>query len=99
MRLFSTILFLSLFFLVAHVNSQDLPLLGRVPKLGGDWSLRQQEATNKAYQSYSWATFTNSKTGDILSFAAHKIPNSARTVQGDPVRQAAADMRPDGVPV
>jgi hypothetical protein len=75
-------------------------LLGELPQLGRDWLLRQQEATNRGGYEYSWATFTNSKTGDILSFAADRYTNGVvRTVRSAPSRQAAIDMFPAGLPL
>ena len=50
-----------------HVDAQELSLLGRLPQLGWDWLLQKQEAKKKGAYEYSWATFTNSKTGDRKS--------------------------------
>ena len=60
---------------VLRADSQDFPLLGQLPQLGRDWSLRQQGAEKKDRFENSWVTFTNSKSGDIMSFAATKLHN------------------------
>jgi len=83
---------------IAHVNGQELSLLGQLPQLGRDWSLRQRETKREGAYEYSWAIFTNSKTGDLISFAADKYTNADRKVRYDPVRQAATDMFPGGLP-
>ncbi len=83
---------------IAHVNGQELSLLGQLPQLGRDWSLRQRETKREGTYEYSWAIFTNSKTGDLISFAADKYTNADRNVRYDPVRQAATDMFPGGLP-
>ena len=84
---------------VARVDAQELSLLGRLPQFGRDWSLHRQEEKKKGTYEYSWATFTNSKTGDLISFAADKNMNAKRMVESSPVRQAAIDMFPGGLPM
>ena len=88
-----------------HADAQELPLLGKLPQLGREWVLQKQgwfpekqEAGKKADYEGAWATFTNSKTGDIMSFAADRYPNTKRAVGNSPVRQAATDMFPGGLP-
>ncbi len=81
------------------VAAQELSLLGRLPQLGRDWSLQKQDAKKKGAYEYSWATFTNSKTGDRISFAADKYTNASRTVGSSPTHQAAIDMFPGGLPM
>ena len=88
-----------------HAYAQELPLLGKLPQLGREWVLQKQgwfpqkQETNKkgAYEG-SWATFTNSKTGDIMSFAADRSPNIKSAVGNSAVRQASIDMFPGGLP-
>ena len=81
-----------------HVDAQELSLLGQLPELRRDWTLRNQATKKEGAYEYSWATFTNSKTGDLISFAADKYTNANRAVGSDPVRQAATDMFPGGLP-
>lgn len=79
-------------FALAQANGQEIPLIEKLRPLGRDWSLRQQETKLKGDYEYSWSTFTNSKTGDILSFAADRYTNGVeRKVTSSPVRQAATD--------
>jgi hypothetical protein len=78
--------------------AQELPLLGRLPKLGRDWSLQQQDAKQKGAFEYAWATFTNSKTGDRISFAADKYNGANRSAGSDPTRSTAISMFPGGLP-
>src|SRR5437868_12621898 len=79
-------------FALAQADGQEIPLIGRLRPLGREWSLRQQETKLKGDYEYSWSTFTNSETGDILSFAADRYTNGVvRKVTSSPVRQAATD--------
>jgi hypothetical protein len=81
-----------------RVDAQELSLLGGLPQLGRDWLLQKQDTKSEGSYEYSWATFTNSKTGDLISFAAEKYGNANRAVGSDPVRQAATEMFPGGLP-
>ncbi len=88
-----------------HADAPELPLLGKLPDLGRDWVLQKQgsspqqpETKKTGAWSCAWATFTNSKTGDIMSFAADRYLNTKRTVGSDPVRQSATDKFPGGLP-
>jgi hypothetical protein len=81
-----------------QIEAQELSLVGHLPQLGRDWLLQKQETKKAGVYEYSWATFTNSKTGDIIAFAADKYTKANRTVGSDPVRQAAIDMFPGGLP-
>ena len=89
-----------------HADAQELPLLGKLPQLGPDWVLQKQgwlpekqEAGKKPYREDAWATFTNSKTGDIMSFAAERYANiTSRALVGGAVEQSASEMFPDGLP-
>ena len=83
---------------VPHASSQELPLFGQIPQPGREWTLREKGAPQKGIYQYSWATFTNSKTGDILSFVADQWTNVVRKVGDSPVQQAATDMFPGGYP-
>lgn len=77
-----------------HADGSELPLLGKLPDLGRDWVLQKQVTKKEKTYEYSWATFTNSKTGDIMSFAADRFPNIKRAVGSAPVRQGASEMFP-----
>lgn len=92
------IFLLAVFCFAIHADAQELPLLGRLPQLGRDWSLQKQDAKKEWNYEYSWATFTNSKTGDLISFAADRYPNKNRAVGSDPTREAAIGMFPGGLP-
>ena len=89
-----------------HADAQELPLLGQLPQLGPDWVLQKQgwfpekpEAGKKVSYEGAWATFTNSKTGDIMSFAADRYANgTSRTLKGGGTEQSASEMFPDGLP-
>ncbi len=82
-------------------RAQELPLFGRLPQPGRDWTLREQGADKDPgwRHEYAWATFTNVKTGDILSFVADSYDNVVRKVGDAPVRQASSDMFPGGYPI
>ena len=82
-----------------HVGAQELPLLGRLPDLGRDWLLLKQEAKQQGAYEYSWASFTNSKTGDLFSFAADRWRNTNRAVGSAPVREATLGMFAGGLPM
>jgi hypothetical protein len=91
-RISAILVFFVCYFALAQANGQEIPLIGKLRPLGRDWSLRQQATKLKGDYEYSWATFTNSKTGDILSFAADRYTNGiVRKVTSEPVRQAATD--------
>ena len=88
-----------------HADAQELPLLGKLPQLGREWVLQKQgcspqkqETKKKGAYEWSWATFTNSKTDDIMSFAADRSPNTKSAVGDAAVRQASIDMFPGGLP-
>ncbi len=89
-----------------HADAQELPLLGQLPQLGPDWVLQKQgwfpekqEAGKKPFYEGAWATFTNSKTGDIMSFAADRYANgTSRTLKGGGTEQSASEMFPGGLP-
>ena len=81
-----------------HADAQELSLLGHLPRLGRDWLLQEQGTKKERAYEYSWASFTNSKTGALISFAADKYTNASRSVESSPVRQAAIDMFPGGLP-
>lgn len=99
-----------IFFLLAcghahHLNAQEFSLLGKLPELGREWVLQNHGSLPEkaapvekgAYES-SWATFTNAKTGDIISFAADRYTNIDRRVTDGSVHQSACDMFPGGLP-
>jgi hypothetical protein len=101
----SPIFFLLLCCLPHHVNAQEVPLLGKLPQLGPGWALQNKgtlpEGKNpKEKGSYegSWATFTNTKNGDLISFAADRYTGIDRNVWDFAVRQSACDMFPIGLP-
>src|SRR4051794_9612114 len=88
-----------------YADAQELPLLGKLPDLGREWVLQKQgsspqkqETKKRGAWSYAWATFTNPKTGDNMSFAAQKYADIHQTVKDDAVHQSATDMFPNGVP-
>lgn len=96
---FSVFTFLIVCFTAApKASSQELPLLGGLPQPGREWTLRERGTDHDRSYEYAWATFTNAKTGDILSFVADRYPNVVRKVGADAVRQAATDMFPGGYP-
>lgn len=92
------IFLLAVFCFAIHADAQELSLLGRLPQLGRDWSLQKQDAKKEDFYEYSWATFTNSKTGDLISFAADRYPNKNRALGSSPVGSAAIEMFPGGLP-
>lgn len=79
----------------AHLgNAQEFPLLGKLPELSQEWVLQsngsfpeKEAATKKGAYGWSWVTFTNTKTGDIISFAADRFKNIKRSVADPPVLQ------------
>ena len=88
-----------------HADALELPLLGKLPDLGQEWVLQKQgthpqkqKTKKKARYEAAWATFTNPKTGDIMSFAADRYPNTNRAVGSSPQRQSACGMFPGGLP-
>ena len=50
--------------------AEDLPFFGKLPKLGENWKLQAQ---GKSGESWGWVVMTDSKSGDLLSFAAHRL--------------------------
>lgn len=102
---FLPIFFLLLWCSTPHVNAQEIPLLGKLPHLGPAWVLQNHgtipEGLNpKEKGSYegSWATFTNTNNGDVMSFAADRYRSIDRKVGDSAVRQSACDMFPTGLP-
>jgi len=84
----------------AHqARGEELAMFGNLPDPGKEWSVLKKGArTDRSFYSFSWVVFTNSRTGDILSFVADRYAGAVRTVSSDPVRQAAVDMFPGGYP-
>ena len=64
--------FLSFMFFAAsdRVVAEDLPIFGKLPKLGENWKLQAQ---GKSGESWGWVVMTDAKSGDLLSFAAHRL--------------------------
>lgn len=65
---------------VAQLWSYELPLLGKLSDLGKGWILYNTESISKGIRKEAWTVFTNSVSGDVLSF--HE------TTYGKPYRQA-----------
>ena len=53
-----------------RVVAQDLPLFGKLPKLGENWKLQAQ---GKSGESWGWVVMSDAKSGDLLSFATHRL--------------------------
>ena len=53
-----------------RVAAEDLPLFGKLPKLGENWKVQSQ---GKSGESWGWVVMSDAKNGDLLSFAAHKL--------------------------
>ena len=53
-----------------RVVAEDLPIFGKLPKLGENWKLQAQ---GKYADSWGWVVMTDAKSGDLLSFAAHRL--------------------------
>lgn len=102
--LFSVCAVLGRYAAAADIERQSFPMLGQLPSLGRDWSLREKGATKERGYENSWVAYTNSKTGDLMSFAAVKYSNKEHpdgiptAVTRDPVREAAISMFPGGLP-
>ena len=78
---------------------EELAMFGNLPDPGKEWSvLKKGSRADGSFYSFSWVVFTNSKTGDMLSFVADRYAGAVRTVTSNPVQQAAVDMFPGGYP-
>ena len=55
---------------VGRVVAEDLPFFGKLPKLGENWTLQAQ---GKSGESWGWIVMRDPKSGDLLSFAAHRL--------------------------
>ena len=53
-----------------RVAPQELPFFGQLPKLDENWKLLNR---GKNGESWGWVIMTNGKSGDLLSFAAHRL--------------------------
>ena len=53
-----------------RVAAEDLPLFGKLPKLGENW---KQQAQGKSGESWGWVVMSDAKSGDLLSIAAHRL--------------------------
>ena len=102
--IFAPIFLLLLCCFTNHLSAQEILLLGKLPQLGPEWVLQNQGALpqgrkpEKGTYEGSWATFTNTKNGDIMSFAADKYTGIERKVGDSAVRQSTCDMFPGGLP-
>ena len=53
-----------------RVAAEDLPLFGKLPKLGENWKVQSQGTSG---ESWGWVVMSDAKSGDLLSFAAHRL--------------------------
>ena len=53
-----------------RVAAEDLPLFGKLPKLGENWKVQSQ---GKSGESWGWIVMSDAKSGDLLSFAVHRL--------------------------
>src|SRR5512133_4373016 len=58
--------------LVASASAEDLGLFGPLPNPGKAWKLCGS-GKSPGSALWNWTVLTNSQTGDVLSFASHKI--------------------------
>jgi hypothetical protein len=59
--------------LAGNVNAQKLPLFGELPSVEKNWKLFTEGKYDDSAFQWFWVVLTNSATGDVLSFAAHKL--------------------------
>jgi hypothetical protein len=69
-----------LFMLIAAVaaahsaRGEELVMFGSLPDPGKEWSvLKKGSRADDSFYSFSWVVFTNSRTGDMLSFVADRL--------------------------
>jgi hypothetical protein len=80
---------------------QELPMFGPLPKLGKNWKLRDQGTYGTSFPKWSWAVFTNSQNGDLMSFAAQKLGNrpAPKVSLSGPWLSTASEIFPGGNPM
>ncbi|HKS36463.1 MAG TPA: hypothetical protein VJW76_04685, partial [Verrucomicrobiae bacterium] len=65
-----------------HASGQELPMFGQLPIPGKNWKLREQGKSDDFpvpwEVPWAWVVMTNSESGDVLSFAAHKLPQGSK---------------------
>lgn len=84
----------------AHVRGADLPMFGPLPNPGKNWKLREQGTNGTLKYGWSWVVFTNSLSGDLMSFAAQNIGSKApRRVAVSGWSDTAGEIFPGGYPV
>jgi hypothetical protein len=80
--------------------SEQLPRFGVLPDLGRDWKFRESGTNGTASNGFSWMVFTNTQTGDLMSFAACKYGDGIfPKVSRDSWSSSAGEIFPDGYPV
>jgi hypothetical protein len=57
----------------SRVAAQDLPPFGQLPKFDENWKVCDQGKYGDTAFQWHWVVMTNIKSGDLLSFAAHRL--------------------------
>src|SRR5437762_1591895 len=58
-----------------RASSQELPMFGQLPGLDKSWILDERGTNRTSYSAESWIIFTNSTSGDVLSFYEKRYAN------------------------
>jgi hypothetical protein len=84
-----------------HSVAVELRGFGPLPSLGQMWKLRDQGIYGTAPQGWAWAVFTNSQSGDLMSFAVENCgTRSAPKVSlSGPWLSTASEAFPNGNPM
>src|SRR6266478_1043306 len=91
---------MALFATVQHASSQEFAMFGRLPGLDKSWILDERGTNRTSYSVESWIIFTNSTSGDVLSFYEKRYGNKPvpKPVNQGPWTEMAISIFPGGYP-
>lgn len=79
----------------------ELPGFGPLPKLDKEWKVSAQATQKSKWTSFSWVTFENTQSGDLLSFSVRRyarVKEYPKVELSGPWGQASIDAFPAGRP-
>jgi len=85
--------------LCPNVKAEELPLIGALPSLPGEWSVVDQGSNNRGKSRHSWIVFVHEHSGDRFAIQARHLgkPFPEVTLNG-PFTEAAITFFPGGYP-
>lgn len=81
-------------------RGQELPMFGQLPELAKSWIMHERGTDRRGPIAMSWLIFTNSNSGDVLSFYEHRIGNKPvlKPINQGPWAEMGISLFPGGYP-